>query len=172
MLNHPLRRRLLLEYTHATTSPSAIAGELGEPLNSVAYHTGVLAERGFIELVGTERRRGALTHFYRAAIGPVVDFAGWEALPEATRRALVLGTLEQIHVEAQRAALDSGFDHRDAALTRLPLVLDEIGLRAIGDLLRRVIAQMDQILGEVAPREALTEPYEIVVMAYERADSA
>jgi predicted transcriptional regulator len=44
-----------------------IAAELGLDLRGVAYHVRVLKKLGCIELVGTQPRRGAVEHVYRAA---------------------------------------------------------------------------------------------------------
>src|SRR4051812_2728172 len=93
MLAHPLRRRLLLEYSAGENHPGQLARVLGEPLNLVSYHTKVLAGHGFIEVVRTERRRGALTRYYRAFVTTVLEEEEWRALPDALRRSLVHGAL-------------------------------------------------------------------------------
>jgi DNA-binding transcriptional ArsR family regulator len=68
LLAHPLRDRLLFEYQGDPTSPSKVARRLGESVSLVSYHTDVLARNGCLELVRTERRRGAIEHFYRAIV--------------------------------------------------------------------------------------------------------
>jgi DNA-binding transcriptional ArsR family regulator len=45
-------------------TPRDFAGVLHVPLGSVAYHVRMLRDRGLIELMRTEPRRGALAHFY------------------------------------------------------------------------------------------------------------
>jgi predicted transcriptional regulator len=46
-------------------SPKLIAARLDLDLRNVAYHVRVLKRLGCIELVETEKRRGALEHIYR-----------------------------------------------------------------------------------------------------------
>ena len=96
----------------------------------------MLVRGGLIELARVERRRGALTHFYRASIFPEIDGDDWETLPVELRRALTLGLLQLTMAEARRAALDGGFDDRETYIARLPMLLDELGVEAVGACLR------------------------------------
>jgi hypothetical protein len=167
LLVHPLRQLLLLEYARGPDNPAHVAQRVGEPLNLVGYHTGVLLRHGFVELVGTERRHGALTRFYRSAVGPVIEDAQWKALPAPVRRALVLGTLGLITGEARRAALDGGFDHPEAHLTRSPLELDQQGLLDVA----RHLCDVNDELGRITARSRRRagdggRTYEIVALGF------
>lgn len=66
-LSNEVRARALDLIVEGTKSPKVIAAELGLDLRGVAYHVRVLKKLGCIELVGTEPRRGAVEHVYRAA---------------------------------------------------------------------------------------------------------
>src|SRR3954463_12997504 len=105
VLAHPLRDRVLFEYQGKPTSPARVARRLGRPVNLISYHTGVLLEHGCLALVRTERRRGALQHFYRSNIDQIVADDDWEAVPASLRRALVLATLRALDQEAREAVL-------------------------------------------------------------------
>ncbi|MBS1861882.1 MAG: helix-turn-helix transcriptional regulator [Actinobacteria bacterium] len=63
---HPLRLRILetIEQSGGIASPNQIAGVLDEPLGNVSYHVKTLLEYGWLDLVKTEPRRGAVEHFY------------------------------------------------------------------------------------------------------------
>jgi DNA-binding transcriptional ArsR family regulator len=50
-------------------TPKQLAAVLGERIGNVSYHVRMLRDRGLIELVRTEPRRGALAHFYAPAPG-------------------------------------------------------------------------------------------------------
>ena len=63
-LNHPLRRRLMLEWEGREASPSDLAKELDRPLSDVSYHVRVLIDCGVLELVRTQPVRGSVEHFY------------------------------------------------------------------------------------------------------------
>jgi DNA-binding transcriptional ArsR family regulator len=168
VLVHPLRRRLLLEYQRENPSPSQVASRLGLSVGIVSYHTSVLARHGYVELVGTARRRGALQHFYRSTVDTVIEDEEWESVPSQLRRALVLGTLAQVTEEARQAALDGGFDRAVAHLTRSPLQLDEQGVAAAARCLRDALDQIGRI--ETACRERagpVQRQYEVVILGFE-----
>jgi DNA-binding transcriptional ArsR family regulator len=71
ILSHPLRPRILQVLTlRGEASPNEIAVELGVPLGTLSYHTRMLRDAGWIELVREVPRRGAVEHFYRAVRRP------------------------------------------------------------------------------------------------------
>jgi DNA-binding transcriptional ArsR family regulator len=164
LLIHPLRHRVLLEYVSATECPSAIARRLGEPVNVIAYHTGVLLRHGFVELVRRERRRGALMRFYRSTVGPVIDDEEWQRLPVALRRTLAIGAVEQIAGDARRAVLTGGFDRADAHVSRFPLDVDREGLLEVVALLHEADAALARIATAARGRGAA---HEVVVLGFE-----
>lgn len=174
LLAHPLRHRLLLEYSLGPRNPAQIARVVGEPLNLVSYHTGVLVQHGFVELVRTERHRGVTTRFYRATVGTFIDDDEWAELPADLRRALVAGTLEQATGEARRAAIDGGFDHTRAHLSRSPLDLDEQGRAAVAVCLRETLAELEAIVTACRARAdtGAQSPYEVVMLAFEPAGAS
>jgi DNA-binding transcriptional ArsR family regulator len=71
ILSHPLRPRILQILTlRGEASPNEIAAELDVPLGTLSYHTRLLRDSGWIELVREVPRRGAVEHFYRAVRQP------------------------------------------------------------------------------------------------------
>jgi DNA-binding transcriptional ArsR family regulator len=174
LLAHPLRHRLLLEYSLGPRSPAQVARTLGEPLNLVSYHTAILFRRGYLELVATERRRGALARFYRTTVATIIEDHEWAALPGELRRALATGTLEQATGEARRAAIDGGFDAAPAHLSRSPLELDEQGRAAVALCLREALAELGAIVAASRERDdaGARQPYEVVMLAFEPAARA
>ena len=152
LLAHPLRQRLLFEYDTAT-SPSKAARRLQEPVNLVSYHTGVLHRRGWVELVGTEQRRGATEHFYRSTRPPLIEDADWGRLSQRLRRAVVLGTLTATADEVKAAALEGGFEHGAAHLSRCLLELDDQGLMEVAETLRDTIDEIERIAAAARERD-------------------
>jgi hypothetical protein len=168
VLVHPLRHRLLLEYYGEPANPSQVAHRLGEPLNLVSYHTGVLARHRCVELVRTERRRGAMTRFYRSTVPPVIEDGQWESVPAQLRRALVLGTLSLAAEDARRAALDGGFDAAEAHLSRTPLELDDEAVEASARCLREALEEIADIAGACRARgSAGRRRFEIVMLGFD-----
>lgn len=69
-LNHPIRRKLLRRFLDGPpTSPVGLAREMGGSLNLIAYHVKILASNGVVREVKTERRRGALEHYFEPSLG-------------------------------------------------------------------------------------------------------
>lgn len=166
VLAHPLRHRLLLEYSGEPDTPSAVARRLGRPLNLVSYHTGVLVRHGCLTLLRTERRRGRLTHVYQAAVPTTIDAPEWVRLPARLRRELALGSVAEATQEAVRAAQDGHFDAAYAHVTRLPLELDEPALAEVG---RRLRTLADEIAAIAAACPGGTH-YEVVLLGFHTGD--
>jgi hypothetical protein len=166
VLAHPLRDRVLFEYRDAPACPSDVARRLDRPLNLVSYHTAVLARHGCLELVRTERRRGALTRFYRCTVDQAIGPGDWIGVPVPLRRALALDTLGRLEAEARAAALAGGFDGEAAHLTRIVLGLDAAGVRAAGDALWRAFAELSEIADDARARGGAREPYEVGILAF------
>jgi DNA-binding transcriptional ArsR family regulator len=62
---HPTRIAVLRHLsTVERASPKDLAGALDEGLSNVSYHVRHLLDGGFLRLVATKPRRGALEHFY------------------------------------------------------------------------------------------------------------
>lgn len=68
---HSLRRYILVKTmgSEKGIGPKEIADETEEKLGNISYHFKELRESGLIQCVGTEPRRGAVAHFYKAAPG-------------------------------------------------------------------------------------------------------
>jgi DNA-binding transcriptional ArsR family regulator len=88
VLSHPLRPQILdILVQRGEASPNEIAAELNVPLGTLSYHTRLLRDHGWIELVREVPRRGAVEHFYRAVVQPdahwrslQLDDQGWAEL--------------------------------------------------------------------------------------------
>lgn len=166
LLAHPLRQRLLFEYER-TSSPSKVARRLEEPVNVVSYHTQVLRRHGWIELVRTERRRGATESYWRTREGAKLEDETWERISRPLRHAIVLGTLTATRDDARLAALDGGFDGPRSHLSRSVIELDETGVDEAASLLRDVVVRLGQI--EAASRARAGEPgewHELVIQFF------
>jgi DNA-binding transcriptional ArsR family regulator len=144
-ISHPLRHRLLVRLNERVASPNELARELGEPLGRVSYHVRTLADIGAIELVRTEPRRGAVEHYYRAAVRAWFGDEDWAKLPISTRRELFGQHLQRIVGDIAAAAGAGGFDHAKAWVSFVTLALDEEGMAEISDLLDETLRKALQV---------------------------
>jgi DNA-binding transcriptional ArsR family regulator len=174
-LSHPLRVQILGVLERGPASPNAIAKELDAPLGTVAYHMRELLRHDFVELERTAPRRGAVEHYYKAKMRPRISDAGWAAAPTAVKSAMVRSALEQISTFVNAAALDGGFDAKEAHLNRMQVVVDERGLKELSQELWRVLKALPKI--EEASRKRLArnnhsgeQTVTVVTMAFEAAE--
>jgi DNA-binding transcriptional ArsR family regulator len=83
-LGAPQRRRILriLQEAGEARSSIEIARVIGVPIGHVSYHVKVLKGCGVLELTDTQRKRGAVEHFY---VSTVMDNELVVKFLEATR---------------------------------------------------------------------------------------
>jgi DNA-binding transcriptional ArsR family regulator len=130
-LAHPLRTRVLSALEGRTASPSELATELDAPLGVLSYHIRRLTALGFVKLVKSVPRRGAIEHYYTAVTRPRITDATWAATPSIVKQATVAPRLEQIGAEASTALAGGGFDAAETHLTRSPVTVDEKGWKQL-----------------------------------------
>jgi DNA-binding transcriptional ArsR family regulator len=159
VLSHPLRPQILqIITTRGEASPNEIANELNVPLGTLSYHTRLLRDYGWIELVREVPRRGAVEHFYRAVVKPFVDDAQWEQLPLGLRRRLASMTVGDVLKGAAAAAAAGGFDRSGAHVDRVPLELDEQGWSELSEVLTTALEEAARIQERSNERRTSRKP--------------
>jgi DNA-binding transcriptional ArsR family regulator len=154
---HPLRQRILFECTERAASPSELADAWGESRSGVAYHFRVLTDLGAIELVGEERVRGSVKHFYRTVLRPLFEDEQWASVPVELRRSAFAAVIRRIGDDIASAARSNGFDHPETHVSRAPLNLDGEGFAEVTSLLSDVVRRILEIDAEAAERRARGE---------------
>ena len=167
-ISHPLRHRLLGMLDGRVASPNQLARELDLPLGRVSYHIRLLSDLGAIELVGTEPRRGALEHFYRAVTTVWFSEADWTKLPRSARRGILGQNLQQIFGNVTAAADAGGFDHPGSLVLRAPLELDDESMHELSRLLRDAVDRAREISARAAERGDAAISAEFSVLLFER----
>jgi DNA-binding transcriptional ArsR family regulator len=156
-LAHPLRIHILNALQDRVASPSEIAEELQAPLGNVSYHVRFLARVGLIELAGTEPRRGAVEHYYRAVGRPQISAKAWEQVPQVVKDALIGSTLDEIGEMVAAAARTGGFDRNQAHVSRKAYSLDQQGFDELSEAVVELQARAEEIQRESASRLADSE---------------
>ena len=173
VLSHPLRPRILqILSARGEASPNEIASELGVPLGTLSYHTRLLRDAGWIELVREVPRRGAVEHFYRAVPRPHDDIT-WERLPLAVRRRLASTVIGQVLQAVSEAGASGGFDEPQAHVDRLVLELDERGWDELSTALRATLENAAKIQERSNERRSSRAPgalraSELAILHYAR----
>jgi DNA-binding transcriptional ArsR family regulator len=174
-IGHPLRWQMLEALNEGEASPAQLARRFGEPVNLVAYHMGILAKAGGVEMVRTEPRRGSTEHYYRATMRPYFADREWSRLPTETRRALLAVETKRIVNDIRAAAAGTGLDHPKAHVSWSPMELDREGYDEVATLLSGVLDQLNDIPARSSVRQAEKESKngkklstEVAILHFER----
>ena len=168
-MSNPLRLRLLYHLNQEVAGPKELAEKLDAPLDVVSYHVRVLRDLGCIELVRTEKRRGATAHFYRATTRAFIDDASSAELDADAREAITSTILTESFRLAFEATAAGTFDSRSdrhVGVTNLTLTVDgwsEVNTRLVGLVERALELQADALAPEAAGEEKV---YSDLVLAH------
>ncbi len=145
-LAHPLRVQILEVLNEREASPNELMEILAYPLGNVAYHTRVLEKCGCIELVGTERRRGAVEHYFRAKPRSYIGHQDWRKVPRSVRSEVSGASLEAF-VARTFDALEAGTldDREDTTLSWTTMAVDEAGWEEAAQVLEEAQARLQVV---------------------------
>lgn len=175
-LAHPLRVQILEVLNERQASPNELMEILDYPLGNVAYHTRVLEKCGCIELVTTERRRGAIEHFFRAKPRSYIGHQDWRKVPRSVRNEISGASLEAF-VDRAIDALEAGTidDREETTLSWTTMAVDELGWSQASEVLEEAMARLQAVHEQSRKRLEITgeEPIPIVtgIAAFEAAGS-
>jgi DNA-binding transcriptional ArsR family regulator len=150
---HPVRCRCLTILADRVASPVEIARELRLEVGNVGYHVTALVEAGLVEEVRHRQVRGAVEHFYRAVVRPVVSTADESATDFDKRKSFARTTWSLIAANAT-TALEAGtlVERPEHHLTRLPLRVDEEGWSDLAEAYMELYERVYEIQAESAER--------------------
>ena len=152
-LGHPTRTRALSILNERVASPSELANELGDGLSQVSYHVKVLLDCGYIELVKTEPRRGAVEHYYRAVRRAHLPDEAWKMLPEQIKQDISVGVLNETFEDVTESLKAGLFNAReDRHLSWTPFVVDGEGWADFTALLAETLERAFDIQAESSAR--------------------
>lgn len=135
-LSDERRVRILAILCERLASPKEVAAELKEELPQISYHVKVLQTCGLIVLDHEIPRRGAVEHYYRAAVPTLIPPNAWEHLPKAIQKSISLEILQRFFDDAA-ASMEAGiFGDDQSELNWIPLVLDAAGVNEVEHLAR------------------------------------
>lgn len=176
-LAHPLRVQILEVLNERQASPNELMEILDYPLGNVAYHTRVLEKCGCIELVTTERRRGAIEHFFRAKPRSYIGHQDWRKVPRSVRNEVSGASLEAF-IDRAVDALEAGTidDREETTLSWSTMAVDELGWSQASEVLEEAMARLQAVHEQSRKRLEITgeAPIPIVtgVASFEAAGSA
>jgi DNA-binding transcriptional ArsR family regulator len=152
-IGHPLRMQLLSRLNERVASPVELARELDESVQLVSYHVRILRDLGFVELVSTTPRRGAIEHHYRAIRRPHFSDGDFAALPPNARGAIAGTVLESLVQHAAYSQEQGVFDETpDANVTSADFVLDADGWKKLTTKAAELVSLASDLQAKSAPK--------------------
>jgi DNA-binding transcriptional ArsR family regulator len=151
-LGHPLRVEILTILAEGVASPKEIAEELNEGIAQVSYHVKVLRDARLIVDDHSVQRRGAVAHFYRAAVPTLIPPDAWDNLPDAVRKGISAHILKEFLDDALASMEEGVFDDSPGELSWTPLILDQIGVEEIGQLSRDFLKSLLAVQAKASER--------------------
>ena len=176
-LAHPARFHALDILNKRVASPKELAAEVGIEVGLMSYHVKELRKKGFVELVDTAQRRGAVEHYYRATKRAMFSDAEWPKVPANMRGSIVGDQIERTG-GLLGAALDSGsFEKRPNRHHSLcESTVDEQGWDDSMAVLEEAMKRLIEIEAESAERRLGSEepgiPLAVSMIGFEKAPSA
>jgi len=137
----------------------------------------VLEKCGCIELVATERRRGAIEHYFRAKPRSYIGHQDWRKVPRSVRNEVSGASLEAF-IDRVIDGLEAGTidDREETTLSWTTMAVDELGWSQATEVLEEAMARLQAVHEQSRKRLEITdeEPITIVtgVAAFEAAGSA
>lgn len=147
VFSHPLRAALLASLNEHPGSPHDLMQRLAakgedQSLNLIAYHVRVLHRYNAIQLIDTERVRGATKHIYAANRKMLIDGDDWLQLPDEAQIGICANAIGEA-VERAQAALEQGTMQKDdPVIVNLRLDVDDPAWKLIRE---RVTAAWDEV---------------------------
>jgi DNA-binding transcriptional ArsR family regulator len=146
VIQHPIRVDALAILNEREASATEIARQIGEDLKKVGNHVKALANHGCIELVRTEKKRGASEHFYKASLRPHIGDAEWAQLSPKARHEISALVFQSIVAEVLASFRAEKFDSRlNRHLSWRSMKLDEQGWKELTDELDESLARVEAI---------------------------
>jgi DNA-binding transcriptional ArsR family regulator len=164
---HPLRSRCLTLLAERTASPVEIATELDENLGNVSYHIRKLWKSGVVEIVEERPVRGAMEHFYRAMVRPILSDEEAASMSVADRQIHAREAMVLVAADATASLEAKTFGERsDYHISRIPMRVDEDGWKALRDLHEETLERVLKIQEECAERLGGTDETGFPVIAF------
>jgi DNA-binding transcriptional ArsR family regulator len=134
-------------------SPKDIGERLGISTSKASHHIKKLERLGLAELVDEREVGGALQHFYRAVIRPIVGDDDWSKLAIEERQLYSIWIVQLILADAAKSFDAMLFDaHPNRHLSRTPLLVDKEGLGEIAAIQNQALRDSFDVMAKSTER--------------------
>lgn len=134
-------------------SPKDVGERLGISTSKASHHLKKLERLGLAELVEEREVGGAIQHFYRAVIRPIMSDGEWDKLCIKERQLYSIWIVQLILADAAKsfdAELFDAYSYRH--LSRSPLLVDRQGLREVAAIQNKAMHDSFEVVARSAER--------------------
>lgn len=144
--------KVLVYLVERVGSPKEIGIKLGIGTSKASHHVKKLERLKLIELIEEKEVGGAIQHFYRAIVRPIVSNEHWGKLSVAERQRYSVWIARMLLTDMSNAFNAGIFDAFPTRhFSRVPMVVDEKGLAEVAEIQNRALNELIQ--AEVASAE-------------------
>lgn len=134
-------------------SPKEVGERLGIGTSKASHHIKKLERLGLAELVEEREVGGAIQHFYRAVIRPIMSDKEWSKLDIEERQLYSIWIFQLILADAATSFDAELFDaHANRHLSRAPLLVDKEGLGEVAAIQNKAMHDSFEVEARSAER--------------------
>jgi DNA-binding transcriptional ArsR family regulator len=153
VISHEITVKAMILIADDVKSPKEVGQRLGISTSKASHHIKKLERLGLAELVEEKEVGGALQHFYRAVIRPIISDQEWDKLSVAERQLYSIWIVQLILADAAKS-FDAGlFDvYSKRHLSRSPLLVDGEGLGEVAAIQTKAMHDSFEAVAKSAER--------------------
>ena len=153
VISHEITVKAMILLSDGVKSPKEIGERLDISTSTASHHIKKLERLGLDELVEEREVGGAIQHFYRAIIRPIVSDEDWDKLSIEERQLYSIWIVQLILADAAKSFDAELFDaYSNRHLSRSPLLVDKEGLGEVAEIQNRALHDSFQAVAKSTER--------------------
>ncbi|HKB50614.1 MAG TPA: winged helix-turn-helix domain-containing protein [Solirubrobacterales bacterium] len=153
VISHEITVKAMILLSDGVKSPKEIGERLDISTSTASHHIKKLERLGLAELVEEREVGGAIQHFYRAIIRPIVSDEDWDKLSIEERQLYSIWIVQLILADAAKSFDAELFDaYSNRHLSRSPLLVDKEGLGEVAEIQNRALHDSFQAVAKSTER--------------------
>jgi DNA-binding transcriptional ArsR family regulator len=153
VISHEITVKTMILIADDIKSPKKVGERLGITTSTASHHLKKLEGLGLAELVEEREVGGAIQHFYRAVIRPIMSDEEWDKLSIEERQLYSIWIVQLVLADAA-TSFDAGlFDvYSNRHLSRSPLLVDRQGVGEVAAIQNKAMHDSFEVVAKSAER--------------------
>jgi predicted transcriptional regulator len=153
VVSHEITVKTMILIADDMKSPKEIGDRLDISTSKASHHIKKLERLGLAELVEEREVGGAIQHFYRAVIRPIVSDEEWDKLSIEERQLYSIWIVQLILADAAKSFDAELFDaYSERHLSRSPLLVDRQGVGEVAAIQNKAMYDSFEVVAKSAER--------------------